>query len=159
MLRARVPTRGFAASRRGAAAVEFALVANALMMLVAAMVHIGFCLYAQSILDQAALNLATQFQTGQNSNTTDPNNAVFKSNTVCPALMGLLDCAAVKVVNYPVTDYLSGGGTTFNPGGSKSTMLLQLVYTVPIPTWPVLAGQGSPSPLLITASVPYVNEF
>ena len=158
------------ASRRGTAAVEFAIVAPALMMLLAGFLHIGYCVYAQSVLDFAAAAVARKFQTGGNQSTTgnstsgggafNPNDANFKANTVCPALNGLLDCTAVEVLNYPVTDYQSTtSNTNPDPGGSKTTMMLKLVYTTSIPTWPVLAGTGSSSPYRVTATIPYVNEF
>lgn len=158
------------ATRRGTAAVEFAIVAPAFLMLLVGFLQVAFCVYAQSVLDFAAASVARQFQTGGNQSATgsgtaggggfNPNDANFKANNVCPALNGLLDCTAVQVLNYPVNDYQSTtSNTNPNPGGSKTTMILKLVYTTSVPTWPVLAGTGSSNPFQVTAIIPYVNEF
>ena len=154
--------RGLGAARRGTVAIEFAFVGLALMGIMVGVLHIGFALYAQSVLDQAAAVIARDFQHDKARDNTDPNSSAIKSVSICPALKGMLDCDAVTVVNYPVSDFYNQiSNVPFNPGGSKSLMLLKLQYTAPIPGWPVLnaMGSGSSNPLLITASVPYVNEY
>ena len=139
-------------------AIEFAIVGLAFVMLLVGTFYIGFCLYAQSVLDQATVATATLFQADKNHALGDPTTNSVKSQSVCPQLQGLLDCQAINVLNYPVSDYQTGNAvTTYNPGGSKSTMVLTLQYKVSFPTWPVLAG--SSSPMVISSTVPYVNEY
>lgn len=149
---------GLAADRRGALAVEFALVSMAFVMLVVGIMQVGFCLYAKVVLDHAAAAMSRQLQTGTAKATAAAGIATFASVTVCGALQGLLDCGLVSVTLYPVPDYLTGGGNVpFNPGVSKSLMLLTITYTSPLPTWPLQVGSGA-TPLRFTASVPFVNE-
>lgn len=149
-------------AQRGTVAIEFAFVGLALMGIVIGVLHIGFALYAQSVLDQATAAIARDFQHNTTRDSTDPNSSGIKTVSICPALHGMLDCNAISVVNYPVSDFYNQvSNVPFSPGGSKSLMLLKLIYTAPIPAWPVLngLGSGSANPLLITATVPYVNEF
>ena len=124
--------------------------------------HIGFSLYAQSVLDYAGASLARAFQTGSVRNVADINDSSFRTLSVCPALKNLLNCAAVSVIAYPVLDYTNQPiNPTYNSGGPKSLMVVKLTYTSWIPSWPVLNGLGSGmvAPMLITSKVPYVNEF
>ena len=142
--------------------MEFAFVAAALVGMVVGILHIGFSLYAQSVLDFAGASLARSFQTGSIRSVTNINDPGVRSVSVCPALQNLLDCGAVSVVTYPVADYTGDTSNAgFDPGGPRSLMVVKLTYTSPIPGWPVLNGFGSTtaSPMLITSKVPYVNEF
>lgn len=140
-------------------AVEFALVSMAFVMLVVGMMQVGFCLYAKVVLDHAAAAMSRQLQTGSAKSTAAAGVNTFASVTVCGALQGLLDCSLVSITLYPVPDYLTGGGTIpFDPGVSKSLMLLNITYTSPLPTWPLQVGNGA-TPLSFTASVPFVNEY
>lgn len=141
--------------RGGVVALEFAFVSVALMMIVMGTMHIGFCLYVQSVLDQAAALIAIQAETTGG----DPTAAGYQDGTVCPSIAGLLDCSKVRVALFPVASYQDiAVPSVSNAGGSRSLMLLQLSYDVPIPTWPVLALTGG-SALTVVANVPFVNEF
>ena len=151
-------TAAFAGARRGTASVEFAFVGVALIVLVVGILHIGYCLYCQVALDYAATAVAQTFETGGNQHTLDPNSNAFKTQTVCPALQGLLNCNSVTVLNYPVSDYYNQTSyTQFSPGSAGTTMVLTLIYTVPIPTWPVLTYGGGSS-MVIKSTIPYINE-
>lgn len=140
-------------------AVEFAFVSLAFIMLVVGIMQVGFCLFAKVVLDNAASDMSRDLQTGLAKSTAAAGVKTFASVTVCGALKGLLDCSRVKVTLYPVSNYLTGGGTVpFDPGVSKSLMLLNVTYTSPLPTWPLQVGNGA-TPLSFTASVPFVNEY
>ena len=143
------------ADRRGVAVVEFAFVSIALMMLVMGILHIGFCLFVQSVLDQAAALIAIQIETTGN----DPNAKDFQATTICPSMNGLLDCTKVRVALYSVDSFQTLSPPKVNSAGlSRSLMMLTLSYDVPIPTWPVLALTGG-NALTVSANVPFVNEF
>ncbi len=145
---------GLTADRRAAMALEFALVSMAFVMLVVGMLQVGFCLYAKVVLDQSAAAMSRQLQTGTAKANAAAGITTFASVTVCGALQGLLDCGLVAVTLYPVPDYQTGGGSVpFDPGVSKSLMLLTVTYTSPLPTWPLQVGSGA-TPLRFTASVP-----
>ena len=147
-----------AIDRRGAAALEYAFVGLACMTLLMGILQIGFCLYAKSALNYVAAATARELQTGKAKTAAAAGLPNLTAVTICSAMAGWLDCNAVTVVLYPVHDYLPGSSGPYNPGISKSLMLLRLTYTTPIPTWPLLVGTGG-GPLLLTASVPFVNEY
>ncbi len=140
-------------------AVEFAFVSMAFVMLFMGMMQVGFCLYAKVVLDQAASSMSRDLQTGIAKSSAAAGVKTFASVTVCGALQGLLDCGLVTVTLYPVPDYLTGAGTIpFDPGVSKSLMLLKVTYTTSLPTWPLQVG-SSATPFSLTTSVPFVNEY
>lgn len=154
--------RQFGACKRGVFALEFAFVSVALLGLVMGILHIGFTLYAQSVLDFAGASLARSFQTGTIRNVTNIQDNTFRSISICPALNNLLDCNSVSVIAYPVTDFSQmSSGSVYNAGASGKPMVLRLTYKSWIPSWPVLNGLGSgtAAPMLITTTIPYVNEF
>lgn len=146
--------------RRGAVAVEFALVGLALVTLIVGIMQVGFCLYARIVLDQAAASMSRQLQTGAARATAAAGMQNFVSMTACGALRGLLECGLITVKLSPVADYLNASGTPpqFDPGVSKSLMLLTVTYRSPLPTWPLnVAANGAP--MSFTSSVPFVNEY
>lgn len=148
------------ADRRAAVAVEFALVGLAFITLIVGIMQVGFCLYARIVLDHAAATMSRQLQTGIAKATAAAGMQNFITMTACGALSGLLDCSLITVKLYPVADYLNASGTPpqFDPGVSKSLMLLTVTYRSPLPTWPLdVAANGVP--MSFTSSVPFVNEY
>ena len=146
-----------AADRRGVAALEYAFIGTACLALGMGVLQIGFGLYAKVALNYAATTTARQLQTGAAKQAAAAGMPSLTTLTICPAMAGLLDCNAVRVKLYPVSDYLAGSELPFDPGLSKSLMLLSLTYTAPIPVWPLLGT--SSAPLLITTSIPFANEY
>lgn len=157
MPRIRPQFANLATDRRSVVAVEYAFIGLACFALCAGVLQIGFCLYAKGVLNYVASKTARQLQTGAARLSTTAGMPNFTTLTVCPAIAGLLDCNAVKVSLYPVLNYLPGSELPFDPGISRSLMLLRLTYTAPIPVWPLLSN--SSAPLLITTSVPFANEY
>ncbi len=158
MPRTRAHLGALAAARRGVVALEYAFVGLACMALVMGVMQIGFCLYCKATLNYVAAKTARQLQTGEARSAAAAGMPNFTTVTICSAMSGLLDCGAVTVSLYPVQDYLPGNSAPFDPGISKSLMLLRLTYIPPIPTWPLQVGNGG-GPLSITASLPFVNEY
>ncbi len=129
------------------------------MALLMGVLQVGYCLYAKAALNHAASVVARQLQTGGAKATAATGLANFKTVTLCAAVNGLLNCNAVALQLYPVQDYMNSSSTLpFDSGRSKSLMLLTLTYTIPLPTWPLRVGTSS-QPMLISTSVPFVNEF
>lgn len=146
-----------ATDRRSVVALEYAFIGTACLALGMGVLQVGFGLYAKVALNYAATTTARQLQTGGAKEAAKAGMPNLTALTICPAMAGLLDCNAVTVSLYPVSDYLPGSELPFDPGMSKSLMLLRLTYTAPIPVWPLLGT--SSAPLLITTSVPFVNEY
>ncbi len=148
-----------ATDRRAVVALEFAFLGLACMALIAGTLQIGFCLYAKATLNFAAAKVARQLQTGVAQSSAAAGLPTFTSLNVCAAVSGLLDCNVIAVNLYPVQDYLNGSDVMpFDPGISKSLMLLRLTYKIPLPTWPLQVGNAA-QPMLITAAIPFVNEY
>ena len=79
-------------SRRGVAAVEFALIATPFMFLIFALVEVMMIFVVQTTLEAAVTEEARKVRTGQAQNVTTPiTQAQFKTN-VCNKLYGLADC-------------------------------------------------------------------
>jgi len=148
-----------AVERRAVVALEYALVGTACMFLAMGTLQIGFCLYAKAALNYVGGVAARQLQTGVARVGTATEIQDFKTVTLCATMGGLLDCNAVTMTLFPVPDYMPGSNSNpFDSGRSKSLMLLKLTYAPPIPTWPLQVGTGA-WPLLISASIPFMNEY
>lgn len=142
---ARGQCRAFRADRRGAAALEFGLVAVPFLTFLLFLAELGYNFFAQASLDYAVQTAARQVQIGTVQG--GATNAIFKASYLCPALKNLLPCGSVTVDVIPVdTDYyaeLTGQlpvGTngklivstnSYCPGTPRQLMFVQAVYTSP----------------------------
>lgn len=139
----------FGVARRGATAVEFALVAPALIAMLIAIFETTIFLFAQQTLQNAAVSASRLIMTGQvqNNNTTQSQFA----SQVCPMVSVIFNCAnlMINVQNYsdfsaantaqPTLTYNSNGTVSntwsYNPGTPGQVMVVQLIYQ-----WPIVAG-------------------
>jgi Flp pilus assembly protein TadG len=139
----------FCVARRGATAVEFALIAPAFLGTLIAVFEVTIFLFAQENLQTAAVEGGRLFMTGQgqNSNLTQAQFA----NDVCPMIQALFDCSKlmVNVQNYsdfssasasaPTLTYNAQGQVTntwsYSPGTPGQVMVVQLIYQ-----WPIVGG-------------------
>lgn len=80
--------------RRGAFALEFAMVAPVFLLALLFIFSIGYSLFMQSVLDNATQVVARQIQIGPND---AANAAAFITNDLCPNTYGLLDCNEIYV--------------------------------------------------------------
>lgn len=133
--------------RRGAAALEFAIVSLPFTTLLLFLVEIGYDFFAQVSLDYGLQTAARQVQIGAAQGAS--NAADFQTTYLCPALSGLLPCSSVSVNIKPITtDYyadttvsatlptdksgkLDTSGYTYCPGKPRQLMLVQAIYTSP----------------------------
>lgn len=133
----------------GATAVEFALIAPPFLATLIAILEVTIFLFAQQVLQNAAVEAGRLFMTGQaqNSNTTQ---AQFQ-NDVCPMISVIFTCSSLMVNVQSYADF-SGANTseptlTFNaqgqvtntwsyaPGTPGQVMVVQLIYQ-----WPIVGG-------------------
>jgi Flp pilus assembly protein TadG len=143
----------------GTVALEFGLLAAVFIGLVLGIFEIGFLLFAQVSLDYASTQAARELLTGNVSVTSGTGQTAFQAADFCTYLSPLIPCTGVLIVLQPVVNYqtsLSGeaaptSGTTVNPGGPGSLMMLQAYYTPGIPLWPL-----NVTTLVSTAA--FVNE-
>jgi Flp pilus assembly protein TadG len=140
----------FACTERGATAVEFALIAAPFLATLIAIFQVAIFLFAQQVLQNAAVEAGRLFMTGQaqNNNTTQTQ---FASNDVCPMIQAMFTCSSlmVNVQNYedfaaanasePALTFNGQGQVTntwsYDPGTPGEVMVVQLIYQ-----WPIVSG-------------------
>ncbi len=109
---------GLLRCRRGATALEFALVGPLMLLLILAIIENGLMLFAQAVLDYATIAAGRQVQIGTIRTSTDFQTAV------CANISSLLDCGRLQVYvangssGFPAVVMPSGSGTFAAPGGS-----------------------------------------
>ena len=158
---------------RGAAAIEFAFVGSAFMMMLLASFEFGYMLFIQSVLDNAARDAARLVRTGQVQTTSNPTNTF--STLLCNEVGSLIGCgnivyqaqtfnawsAAQTAVNTPATrdsngNFVSAG---FSPGTQSQIVVVTVTYNYPFFT-PWIGGMlgGSTKSALLTSTVVFQNE-
>jgi Flp pilus assembly protein TadG len=140
----------FGRASEGAFAVEFAIVGPAFLATLIAIFEVTGFLFAQQILQNAAVEAGRQFMTGQAQNS-NMSQSQFTNNVVCPLIRALFDCTKVMVnvqsygsfsgVNAtPPTLTFNGSGQVtntwnFDTGTPGQVMVVQIIYL-----WPIVGG-------------------
>lgn len=164
--------RSFRFSRRGSAAVEFALVAPIFFALLFAIIETAIVFMAGQVLQSVATEAARTILTGQAQNA-GYSQAQFQSTVVCPLIPALFTCAnlyidvesASSFTGFTLNNEVVGGvfqGTNmlYNPGGPGDVVIVRLFYQ-----WPLfVTGFGynianlSNGKRQLTATVAFRNE-
>jgi Flp pilus assembly protein TadG len=167
--------RRFRRSRRGSAALQFALVAPLFFALLFAIIEVSLMFFAGQYLETINQNLARLIMTGQAQQATYSSSSDFLNKNLCqssttPAPV-LFTCSnlSMDVQCYPswssvsITSPVDAGGnfisTRFNPGGQGSIVLVRLSYM-----WPTfvtglgfnLSNYGNK--VLLTSTAAFKNE-
>jgi Flp pilus assembly protein TadG len=150
----------FARTRRGATAVEFALIVPPFLATLIAILEVTLYLFAQQVLQNAAVEAGRLFMTGkaQNAGTTQSQFAT----EICPMIQALFTCSALMVNVQEYSDFASANASeptltfngegqvnntwSYNPGTPGQVMVVQLIYQWPIVTGPlgyVLSSLGN----------------
>jgi len=140
--------RRFPRSRRGSAAVEFALVAPVFFALLFAIIETGIMFFASQVLETYTQEAARLILTGQAQNSTYNDQADFLSNfqkNVCNNPQILFKCSniSIDVKNYSsfgsivITNPINGGNfdpstLTYCPGNAGSIVVVRLFYQWPL---------------------------
>ncbi len=150
--------RHFAGDRRGAAALEFALVMLPFLMCVFFILNVGVQLFLQTTLDAATASAARQVRLGLKSTDTAIRSAI------CSQLSGLVPspCTGLKIyvasgatfgALSPAT--ITGGTlskTGVTPGSLGDTVLMQVAYQA------TSAASFMPINLTVLSTAIFVNE-
>lgn len=142
-------SKQFAACKKGAAAVEFALVAAPFFALLVALFETAMVFFAQRVLDETADQVSRYILTGQ-AQTSGMTQAQF-ATYVCQNTLGLFNCNnfMINVENYssfasantatPTLTFNSQGAVTnqwsWSPGSQGNIVILQIMYQ-----WPIILG-------------------
>jgi Flp pilus assembly protein TadG len=157
----------------GAAAVEFAIVGSAFMLMVLASFEFGYMLFVQSALDNSARDAARLIRTGQAQNSSNPVSTF--QTLLCADVSSLIGCgnivyqsqvfnnwsAAQTAVNTPPTldkngNYISAG---FSPGTPGQILVVTVTYNYPFFTpWIGNLVGGSTGSTLMMSTVVFQNE-
>jgi Flp pilus assembly protein TadG len=171
--------RRFRRSRRGSAAVEFALVAPVFFALLFAIIETAIMFFASQVLETGAQNAARMIMTGQaQSGSYTPTMLI--TQVICPtgSLASMMfNCVngtngiSINVQNYPsfsnatINSQIDASGNFinnmhYNPGGPGDIVVVQLFYQ-----WPLyVTGLGynisnlSGSKRLLAATAAFRNE-
>jgi len=169
----------FIKDRKGATAVEFALIATPFLALIAALIQTFLLFFAQSQLENAVRQSSRQILTGQvqtqDASLSQTAAVAAFHQTVCNSANVLFICTGlmvdVQVANnwsstntgMPTLTYDSNGNVTnlqFNPGTAGDIVVVRVMYMWPVFFGPIafnMANQPNGS-RLIMASAAFQNE-
>jgi Flp pilus assembly protein TadG len=138
----------FRSAERGATAVEFALVAPAFIAVLVAVLQTCVYLFAQMVIQNAAVQAGRYFMTGQAQNNNWTASTIVTK--VCPTALFTCSNMFIVVQNYSSfaaastsapSMYTSGVANTqssyaYDAGSSGDVMVVQLIYAWPVVTAP-----------------------
>jgi Flp pilus assembly protein TadG len=173
-------SKHFALCRKGATAVEFALVATPFLALLVALFETALVFFASRVLDEVTEEASRYILTGQaqQANLTQAqfNNYICTSTNTAALVSALFNCnnLMVNVQNYtsfasastgsPTLTFNANGAVantwTYSPGAAGSIVVLQVMYQWPIVLGPLgfnLSNLSNGKRLLVSTAV-FKNE-
>lgn len=164
--------RRFSGHQRGAAAIEFALVALPFIAMMFAIIETAIVFFATQVLETAVADSARLVLTGQAQNG-GFNQTSFKT-AVCSRISGLFDCQGGLYVDVRTfTDFQSVSMTSpidssgnlvnnfvYQPGGPGQIVVVRLLYQWPIymQVWNPKLTNMSGNKRLLVATAAFRNE-
>jgi Flp pilus assembly protein TadG len=160
----------FCVARRGATAVEFAIIAPAFIAMLFAVIQTTLFLFAQQVLQNAADQAGRLFMTGS-AQTAGLTQAQFLAD-VCPLVKALFTCSNIMVnvqssasfsgvsASAPTLTYNANGTVSntwsYSTGTQGEIMVVQLIYQWPIVGMPIRnvlsnLGNGTTEMMGVTA--------
>ena len=157
--------RALLGDRKGATAVEFALVASPFLFLLVAIIQTFLVFFAQQILETAVNQSSRLILTGQ-AQAQNMTQSQFAA-AVCSNLPTFFNCNSLMIdvevasswstanAGTPTLTYNSNGNVTnvwqYTPGNPGDIVVVKVMYL-----WPVFVGSGGTR--LIMASAAFQNE-
>ena len=170
---------GIMTSRKGATAMEFAILSIPFFLFLLFLFELGLDFYVQLALDYAVQEGARRLQTGAGN--TAASVQIFKTDCLCPPVASFLNCNQITLNVYPLTaaDYYvnaqAGAGLVPVSGGALNTsswvfssstaatpMFIQAIYPsvsvvgLLLPSMSVVSGSSRVH--VTTSSVGFINE-
>jgi Flp pilus assembly protein TadG len=156
---------GIAADCRGAAAIEFAVIALPLFMMLFGMIETGIMAFTSSVLEAATREAARQVRTGVVQGAADAASR-FRTE-FCPHLPATMACsrfyfdirtfADFAAITLPPVSFDADGvpqGLQFAPGGANSVIAVRVIHPYRFMTpWvgQLMGGADNTVPLIATA--------
>ena len=173
-------SKHFALCRKGATAVEFALVAAPFLALLVALFETALVFFASRVLDEVTEEASRYILTGQaqqaNITQTQFNNYICTSTNTAALVSALFNCnnLMVNVENYtdfasantgsPTLAFNTNGSVSntwsYSPGSPGSIVVVQVMYQWPIVLGPLgfnLSNLSNGNRLLVSTAV-FKNE-
>jgi Flp pilus assembly protein TadG len=176
---------GIAAQRRGAVALELAILAVPFFILALGTMEVGYDFFVQAALSNAVSVAARSVQVGTNQgNATGTAETQWVASSVCPALGGLLDCGQLYVsisgipsdpgdnyytylsANPPSLTSMTSAHNSVCTGAPVQMMIVRAYYLSPTFLGMLVPNWSQPSPVapskrvhVTYASAGFVNEF
>ena len=141
----------FGGAHSGATAVEFAMIAPALLAMIVAIFEVMYFLFAQQTLQTAAIEAGRMFMTNQGpakNQIVDNQGKLLSTSSVCNIIQPLLSCSAVMVdvrsyqsysgadTSIPTLTYDGQGNVSNNwsygVGTPGQVMIVRLIYQLSI---------------------------
>jgi Flp pilus assembly protein TadG len=167
------PFAAFARDRKGATAIEFALILPVFLFMVTAIFQVGLVFTAGQVLEDATTEFARLVRTGQSQNQ-KVTQAMFR-NELCKRINVFLSCSETNLLidvqvlpsfgavslSWPMNeDGTFKDAGQFNPGGAGDTVLIRTFYQYPV--WlPFVGATMANLPngkRLLSASAAFRNE-
>jgi Flp pilus assembly protein TadG len=173
-------TKHFALCRKGASAVEFALVAAPFLALLVALLETALVFFASRVLDEVTEEASRYIMTGQaqeasmtqsgfqtylctSANTAALVSALFKCSNIMVNVQTYTSFSAANTSS-PTLTYGSQGQVsnswTYSPGGPNDIVVVQVMYQWPVVLGPLsfsLSNLSNGDRLLISTAV-FKNE-
>ncbi|SON58230.1 Flp pilus assembly protein TadG [Hartmannibacter diazotrophicus] len=164
--------RRFTAERRGATAIEFAILAFPFLAFCGALTETGLMYFTESVLDQSVSDAARLIKTGQAQNSSMSVDD-FKS-AVCDKMFDLFDCSNKIYVDSQVLASFADASTalpldadgnlltstSFNVGSTSQIVEVRifLPWTRLLGLLPVSGSVGANGTILLNATAIFRNE-
>ena len=160
--------------RRGASAVEFALVAPPLFLLLVGLFEVCLIFFVSGVLEQGARDAARTLRTGEFQAGSEINADTFRTN-ICTSMADLFDCEANlaidvrRVSGFPTIQdsapldsdgKLDRTNFGFDPGGADDIVIVNVYYEWPLIT-PMISAPMANLPggrRLLVSSQAFRNE-
>lgn len=155
----------------GAAAIEFAIIASAFMLMLLASFEFGYMLFVQSVLDNAARDAARLVRTGQAQNSGTPQTTF--QNLLCGDVSAIVGCgniiyqsqvfndwpSAQTAMNTPPTRDVHGNlvSAGFSAGTQGQIVVVTASYNYPFAT-PWVGGFFANNSAFLMSTVVFMNE-
>jgi Flp pilus assembly protein TadG len=126
----------FRQARGAATAVEFALVAPALIATLIAILEVMYFLFAQQTLQTAAVEFGRQFMTNQapsQGSTVNSSGQLLNTSSICGIIQPLLTCSAVTVNVQPYDTYAGADTSSLQLYDGSGNPITNFSYTAGTP--------------------------
>ncbi|HEX5319134.1 MAG TPA: TadE/TadG family type IV pilus assembly protein [Stellaceae bacterium] len=157
----------------GVASIEFGLIGSAYVMMILGALEVGYMVFLQGVLDNAARDAARQLRTGQVQVTNNPGTTF--STLLCNGVSWLIPCASLRYqseafwqwseaqtgLNTPLTRDASGNltSTGFDGGSPGEIVVVTVTYNYSFFTpWMAQLLGGRYGSALLTSTVVFQNE-